>query len=439
MSELESGANLEADPSTASRSPSLSQVDGEDRRVARVRVRAGSLRVALKDVLDVVSRSNTLPILGNVLVEVAGSAIALTATDLDCLARRDFACEKQDVGEMGFALTLPAQVLADVLGEIDADAMLTLGAPIVGDTRATLVAGRSRFRLPVLPATDFPTMDFPEGEGATLDLPCSQLADAFAAVEHAISTEETRYYLTGIYLHAHQVPGEPLVLRFVATDGHRLARLTLADVEGAEAWPAAIVARKTVGLLDKLLGAASKASDTARVLVDAAGTASGAGGRIRWSFDLADGGSIELVAKTIDGDFPDYARVIPTTCEVHAFIDRASLSAAVKRVAVLAEAKSRFVKAEFERDVLTLTVTSPESGEASEEVPCSYSAEPLTIGFDAKYWRDALGALACDTVAMGMSDRMGPVRIRAVEGPSTGSGSSEECERLVQVLMPVRV
>ena len=198
-----------------------------------------------------------------------------------------------------------------------------------------------------------------------------------------------------------------------------------------------IVARKTIGLLDRLLAGAAKTTDgvnttPAAVAIDAGGTVPGC--MVRFLMDAADGGSIEILAKTIDGSFPDYTRVIPETVERTALVDRASLSAAVKRVAVLAEAKSRAVKAEFEDDVLTLTVTSAEAGEASEEVPCSYGGPPLTIGFDAKYWRDALGALACETVAMGMSDAMAPCRIRAVEGDDRSEG-----DRLVQVLMPVRV
>lgn len=408
-----------------------------DDRIQRVRVRAGTLLAALKDVVGAVEGRNTIPILGNVLFAVSAThtTIELTGTDLDLWVVRELVCERQDAKEKAFALTLPAKPLLAVIGELDGDAMVTIAAPVDGDSRVTISAGRSRFRLPVLPVADFP-LPPPLSVAASLGLGCSQLADAFAAVEHAISTEETRYYLNGIYMHAEE---SDLSLRLATTDGHRLARLTLPDLEGASAWPPLIVARKTVALLDKLLAGAAKTTPdqgpgqaSAQVAIDAGGSVPGC--LVRFAMPAADGGSIDLIAKTIDGTFPDYTRVIPSEIERTATIDRSALAEAVKRVAVLAEAKSRAVKAAFEHDCLTLTVTSPELGEATEEVPCSYSAAPLTIGFDAKYWRDALGALACDTVAMGMSDAQGPARIRAVEGDD-----GSESERLVQVLMPVRV
>lgn len=407
---------------------------GEDRRVARVRVRAGTLLAGLKDVAGAVEGRNTIPILGNVLFAVSGaSSIELTGTDLDLWVVRELACEKQDAGERWFTLTLPAKPLLAVIGEFDADAMVTISAPTEGEGRATIAAGRSRFKLPVLPAEEFP-LPPPIAVAASLELSCSQLADAFAAVEHAISTEETRYYLNGIYIHAE---ADDLSLRMATTDGHRLARLLLPDIEEATAWPAMIVARKTVALLDRLLAGAAKTTEgkdtaPAQVALDAGGTVPGS--MVRFLMDTVDGGSIELVAKTIDGEFPDYVRVIPTTVEVTALVDRAALGAAIKRVAVLAEAKSRAVKATFGPDSLTLTGRSAELGEAVEALPCHFDGEHLEIGFDAKYWRDALGALACDTVAMGMTDAGGPARIRALEGDDGSEG-----ERLVQVLMPVRV
>ena len=446
------------------------RVSTDDMRIARVRVRAGTLLAGLKDVAGAIEGRNTIPILGNVLfaVSASASAIELTGTDLDLWVVRELACEKAEANERWFTLTLPAKPLLAVIGELDADAMVTISAPTpasagagLGEGRATISAGRSRFKLPVLPAEDFP-LPPPIEVAASLELPCTQLADAFAAVEHAISTEETRYFLNGIYIHAEESDRS---LRLATTDGHRLARLTVPDLEGASAWPAMIVARKTIGLLDRLLAGAAKTTEgkettPAQVAIDAAlrqaqGERASEVHMVRFLMDAADGGSIEILAKTIDGSFPDYTRVIPSEVERTALVDRASLSAAVKRVAVLAEVKSRVVKAEFANDpgsgsgagMLTLTVSSAEWGEASEEVPCSYSGAPgdeeggrFTIGFDAKYWRDALGALACDTVAMGMSDASGPVRIRAVQGdPRPGSGSSDECDRLVQVLMPWRV
>ncbi|MEO5605576.1 MAG: DNA polymerase III subunit beta [Novosphingobium sp.] len=423
-----------------------------DVRKPAVRIKAGSLLAALKDVLGVIEARNTIPLLSHVLIGAGEGAVTLTGTDLDIWARRDLTSDDRDGpgskdwrdSIKGFAIALPAKPLADVLGEIDGDAMVTLTAPCSGpngtEVRAVVQAGRARFKLACLPAEEFPLPPHID-VAAEFELPCSRLADAFAAVEHAISTEETRYYLNGVYLHPHQDEGEPQVLRFATTDGHRLARLTLDLPDGAASWPSVIVGRKTVGVLDKLLAAAAKTTEgkevaPASVLVEANGLTKGC--LLRFELPAADGGTIEITAKTIDGDFPDYARVIPAAPALRAVLARAPLAAAVKRVAVLSEGKSRAVKAAFSDGRVTLSSRSVELGEASEELECEYRGPDATLGFDAKYWRDALLAVATDQIAMAFDapeesgGSAGPVRIAAWDG-------NGEAGALVQVLMPVRV
>lgn len=412
-----------------------------DPRRPATRVRAGALALALKDVVGAVAGRNTVPALEFVRFEAGDRAIALMATDLDMWVRRDLASD--DGGEVDsktwlasvrpFTVLLPAKALAALVGQFDADAMVTITAPTDTEKRAVIAAGRARFKLNCLPAEDFPGP--PRGDvGASFELSCAALGDLFASVEHAISSEETRYYLNGVYLHP-----EGLDLRAAATDGHRMARVSVEGPEGAASFPPGIIGRRTVALLDKLLVAAVKGAEegsSPMVSIEAEGAIGGFGqaARLRFTMPAADGGEIELVAKTVDGQFPDYTRVIPADPPGCAMVVRASLIEAVKRVAVLAEDKTRAVKCQFDADRLTLTVAHSSLGEASEELPCTHEGA-LTIGFDSKYLLDALQALACDTVAFGLpSDGVGAVRLRAVDGVD-----QSESDKLVQVLMPVRV
>ena len=440
--------------------PSIPSPEQEGRKVAdprrpMTRVRAGALAAALKDVVGAVAARSMIPVLEFVRFEAGAGRIALMATDLDMWVSRDLASDDGGASQSReadstawlasirpFTVLLPAKALAALVGQFDPDALVTVTAPTQSEPRAVIAAGRARFKLNCWPAEDFPLPV--RGEtGAGFELQCSVLGDLLASVEHAISSDETRYYLNGIYLHP-----ESLDLRAAATDGHRMARVRIDGPEGAASFPPGIIGRRTVALLDKLLVAAIKgAGDGAApvVLIEAEGELGGFGQAARLRFVMpgaaeknGGGGEIELVAKTIDGQFPDYARVIPSDPPGCALIGRAALIEAVKRVAVLTEDKTRAVKCQFEADKLTLTVAHSSLGEASEELACSHAGE-FTVGFDSKYLLDALQALgnhgACETVAFGLpSDAAGAVRIRAVDGVD-----QSESDRLVQVLMPVRV
>ncbi len=437
-----------------------------DRRVARTRVRGGTLADAVKDVAGVVMGKNTIPILDHVLVSVVAGAIGLTATNLDMWVVRSLASDDSGqpdsaewkAGSGGFELTLPARQLLAVLGELDPDAMVTLEAPRSGpcaaspvpgsasggdETRAVLKAGRARFKLLCLPVGEFPAVPAIAVVTA-FEARASALADHFARVEHAISSEDTRYYLNGVHIHP-----VGLDLRFVATDGHRLARLAV-DAAGlglgtgsaAASWPAMIVGTLTVGVLDKLLAGAVKAAlrdapdgapqgDRDTVVVEA-GCLAGSG-VVSFALPAADGGEVRLVAKTIDGTFPDYERVIPSDPPLRATLDRAALAQAVKRVGVMTAKSSRLLKFEFGEGKCAISGSSPELGEGAEELPCDYQGEPLSIGFDHKYLREALLALASDTVVLAMSDPGGACRIEA------GGAAADGAPALVQVVMPSRV
>ena len=412
-----------------------------DTRAQKTRVQAAVLRTALKDVNAIVEGRNTIPILECVRLSVLDQRITVTATDLDHWAVRDCASNDRDgtdsatwlSGIRGFDVCVPAKPLEAVLGQLDGDAMVTIEIDAKASARVILRAGRAQFKLPTLPVEDFPLFDAWDIDGEfAFEMPCSQLADALAAVDHAISSEETRYYLNGVFVH----PAD-LDLRFASTDGARLARWRIDGPMGSTIFPGVIVGRKTVAVLEKLLASAIKATkddqgEPACIQIEA----NEEGSRLRFALPAAGGGDVEIIAKAIDGQFPDYQRIIPSHPSYQATIERDVLAAAVKRVAVLASGKSRLVKFTFSdrgEGELTLSSSAPELGEAVEEVPCLYLGPDFEMGFDSKYLGEALGAIASDKVVLRFeTEANGPVRIAGWEDEA-------EAGALLQVLMPVRV
>ncbi len=234
----------------------------------------------------------------------------------------------------------------------------------------TLKAGRSNFSLATLPREDFPATaagDLPN----KFSIAGKDLRNLIDRTRFAISTEETRYYLNGIYLHAHTT-GDVKVLRAVATDGHRLARFEMALPSGAADMPGVIVPRKAVGELRKLI---EETSDNVEVALSDS--------KIRFGFD-----AVLLNSKLIDGTFPDYQRVIPTGNDKVMEVDRKSFAEAVDRVSTISSEKSRAVKMSLKAGTLTLSASSPESGSASEELEVKYGGTGIDIGFNSRYLLD---------------------------------------------------
>lgn len=395
------------------------------------RVRASRLLAALKDVTGIVSTKTTIPILAHVMLEAGHGVIRVSATDMDMEARRE--CASDDKGQpdsadwcanlVPFAVTTPGKALLAIVAGFDGDAMVTLTLD-ENVSRLVISAGRSRFRLVTLPVSDFPRLRDFEVEHE-FEIRASAWADAIDVVEHAISTEETRYYLNGIYVHP-----DGLDLCLATTDGHRLARAKIDAPDGAHSWPPMIIPRGAIGELAKALAHAAKASETADVVIRC-----NQGGNVM-SFDMpaAEDGSLLLITKAIDGTFPDYIRVIPVDPPRELTVHRETLAAAVARVSALASKESRLIRLDIETDRIDLTATSVEVGEAREEVPAVHDGEPQPIGFDAKYLREVLGKIASDDVVMRWTDGGAPVRIEA-----SGSQDGSTVPRLCHVLMPVRV
>ncbi len=344
---------------------------------------------ALSHVQSVVERRGTIPILANVKLEAAGDLLSLTATDMDITVMESVAAK---VGEEG-AMTVPAHMLYEIVRKLPDGAEIAI-AKKADDAKVTLKAGKSRFTLSSLPVDDFPVIsddDLQTQFSITVD-ECRALLDK---TRFAISTEETRYYLNGVYFHSTSDDGAQ-VLRAVSTDGHRLARVQVALPDGAADMPGVIVPRKTINELVKLTEEGGQ-----DVNISLSET------KIKFVC-----GSAMLVSKLIDGTFPDYDRVIPVGNDKIMEVEGKSLSQAVDRVSVIASEKSRGIKLQLEESNLTLSATGAEQGSADEALEVKYSADKVEIGFNSRYLLDVLGQIESDTVQMIFADSQSPALIR---------------------------
>jgi len=369
--------------------------------------RANLLR-CLSHVQSVVERRNTIPILSNVLIEAdEGGNVKIMATDLDLQVVENL---RANSCEQAGAITVSAHLLFDIARKLPDGSEVSLET---SDNRMVVKAGRSRFQLPTLPRDDFPVIV--EGElPSSFSLPAAQLAEMIDRTRFAISTEETRYYLNGIFLHVSDDDGP--VLKAAATDGHRLARYTLPMPAGAEGMPDVIIPRKAVAELRKLL----EESHDRDVRIDLSPS------KIR--FAIGGEGGVVLTSKLIDGTFPDYSRVIPTGNDKLLRIDPKTFFAGVDRVATIATEKTRAVKMGLEPDKVTLSVTSPDNGNAAEELAAEYKSEAMEIGFNANYLKDILAQIDSEIVELHLADPGAPTLIR-----------KDEKSPSLYVLMPMRV
>jgi DNA polymerase III subunit beta len=377
---------------------------GEERDIMKATVERATLLKSLGHVQSVVERRNTIPILSNVLIEASESgSIKLTATDLDLQVVETFAAEVESAG----AITVSAHTLFEIARKLPEGSQVQLNA---ADGRMAVNAGRARFSLATLPRDDFPMIA--EGELPTsFELPAASLIQIIDKTRFAISTEETRYYLNGIFFHVTE-DGEP-VLKAAATDGHRLARVTIPRPAGAEGMPDIIIPRKCIAEIRKLLDE----SGDANIQIDLSAS------KIRFTLNNA-----VLISKLIDGTFPDYNRVIPQGNDKLLKIDPKAFSQGVDRVATIATEKTRAVKMALDTDKITLSVTSPENGTAAEEVSGEYKSDGFEIGFNARYLMDILGEIEGDVVELHLADASAPTLIR-----------ENDKAPALYVLMPMRV
>jgi len=360
---------------------------------------------ALGHITGIVERRNTIPILSNVLVTAeVPDVLTLKATDLDMEAIETIPAKVQAAG----AVTIPAHTLHDIVRKLADGAQIGVERK-GGEGRLKVTSGRASFELAMLPADEFPDMGQTELPHR-FTVEGGELKKLFEKARFAISTEETRYYLNGIYLHRVDGAGGAK-LRAVATDGHRLAQVETDCPKGTEGMPGVIVPRKAVAEVIKLLDG----SAPVEVSLSQA--------KIRFAV-----GDVILTSKLIDGTFPDYARVIPTANKKTLLLENADLVKAVDRVSTLSSEKGRAVKLNASEDRLIVSANNPESGSAMEEIAADYHNEPMEIGFNARYLLDIAQQIDGAKTVFKMADGSSPTLI-----------SDESDSAALYVLMPMRV
>ncbi|MCR9085278.1 MAG: DNA polymerase III subunit beta [Rhodobacteraceae bacterium] len=370
----------------------------------KLSIERADLLKAVSQAQSVVERRNTIPILANVLIEAEGDLARFRATDLDIEVVETAPAQILSAG----AVTVNAVTLHEIIRKLPDGALVQLSA--APGEPLDVNAGRSHFRLQSLPREDFPVMASADYT-ANFSARAGMLRRLFDKSKFAISTEETRYYLNGVYMHVADGPDGAL-LRCVATDGHRLARIDADLPAGANEMPGVIVPRKTVGELRKLLD-----NDEDEIAVSVSET------KIRFATP-----SITLTSKVIDGTFPDYARVIPANNERRLEVDASEFAKAVDRVATVSSERTRAVKLAMGEDKLVLSVNSPESGAAEEELAVAYGDEQLEIGFNAKYLLEIASQVDRENAVFMFNTSGDPTLMREGNDPSA-----------VYVVMPMRV
>ncbi|WP_395681870.1 DNA polymerase III subunit beta [Inquilinus sp.] len=373
-------------------------------------IERAALLKGLSHVQSVVERRNTIPILSNILLRAESGALRLTATDMDLEIVESVPAEIVAPG----GTTAPAHTLYDIVRKLPDGSQVEIETNADGGS-LSLRAGRSNFRLGCLPVEDFPSM---AGGDLThrFTIATGDLRVMIDRTKFAISTEETRYYLNGIYLHAAKAENVP-VLRAVATDGHRLARIEMPLPDGADGIPGVIVPRKTVMELRKLL---DETGETVEVQLSETKT--------RFTLSGSAGDGVVLTSKLIDGTFPEYERVIPSGNDKILEVDAKAFAKAVDRVSTISTEKSRAVKLTIENGSLTLSASSAEQGSATEEIEVSYEAAKIEIGFNSRYLLDITQQIEGDGARFAMADAGSPTIVR-----DTADSSA------LYVLMPMRV
>lgn len=372
----------------------------------RISLPRDAMVAALGLLTRTIERRNTIVAIANVLIDVRGGLCHLTASDLDIWTTTSIALS--DALSPDAATTLPAQMLSDISRKLPSGAELDLSW---GDKEAQIACGRARYRLNTLPAIDYPSLPEPEWM-ATFAVDAKALRNLFDKASFAMSNEEVRYYLNGVYLHTIVDENEAPCLVTVATDGHRLSKVTMPAPDGSAKMPPVIVPRKAVGEIVRLLDGRDgdvevSVSDT-KLSVTA--------------------GPTRLLTKLIEGTFPDYARVIPKNGSRRAILDADALAAAADRVSTVSGERGKAVRLTFEGTTLRLEVKNPDAGDAEEEVQAEVEGEPLEIGFNARYLAEALRAVAADTISLRLGEPNDPAVMT----------SAASADHLV-VIMPMRV
>lgn len=370
----------------------------------KIAMERNHLLKALGHVQRVVENRTTYPILSNVLLRASEGVLELRATDLDIEVTERVPASVLTEG----TTTVSAHKLYDIIRKLADGAEIRLEKTSENDM--TLTSGRSRFNLPILSAESFP--DLKSGTfTSAFDIPAPSLLELIERTAFAASTEETRYYLNGIYLHGTDAGNGP-ILRAVATDGHRMARTDIDAPEGSAGMEGIIIPSKTVKELGKLV---EGIADDVRVEVSDT--------KIRVTV-----GEVVILSKLIEGTFPDYDRVTPKNNQKRLQANKAEFAMAVDRVSTIASDRGgRSVKLSVSDGVLELIVSNPDHGEAREEMPIAFSESEFAIGFNSRYLMDVIGQIKSENAIFMLHDANSPSVIH-----EDGDG------RALYVLMPMR-
>ena len=332
------------------------------------------LLAPLQSVIGVVERRQTMPVLANVLLAARDNKLSVTGTDLEVELVATCAVSVQQPGD----ITVPGRKLLDIFRSLPEKVSVMLS---MEGERVSVRAGRSRFTLSSLPASEFPLVEEINAQ-QTLTMPQGEFRRLIDKTHFAMAQQDVRYYLNGLLL---ETDGK--ALRAVATDGHRLA-LCETELSGkARTSQQVIVPRKGVLELQRILGSENN-------IELAVGT-----NHVR-----AQIGEIRFTSKLIDGRFPEYARVIPSNPPKTVEADRENLRQALQRTAILSNEKYRGIRLTARPDLLTLQAHNPEQEEAEDQVEVSYKGEEVEIGFNVNYLLDALSAIEGDKVQIGLTD-----------------------------------
>jgi DNA polymerase-3 subunit beta len=360
---------------------------------------------SLSHVQSIVEKKNTIPILSNILLEASNSAsLILTATDMDISIKETINCSVIESG----SVTVPAHTLYDIIKKIPDGNEIEF---ISNDgSKFSIRSGKSKFSLSCLPKEDFPLIEF-DKFNTEFSINSQVLLNLIEKTRFAISNEETRYFLNGIYFHKKNINNLDY-LCFVATDGHRLAKITFQYQNGLIDIPGVIIPKKTVNELCKLLAGYSEDItinlDPSKII-----------------FYI---GKIVLVSKLIDGNFPDYQRVIPKNNNNILNVNKNTFCEAVDRVSTITSEKSRAIKFKLLNNLINMTSSDAENGSASEDILAEYDGEEIEIGFNSKYILEMINQLDEEKVTLKFNDTSSPVIATEPSNPD-----------LLYVLMPMRV
>jgi DNA polymerase-3 subunit beta len=365
-------------------------------------VKAGrdALLKPLQVVSGIVERRQTLPILANVLVRKDGEQVTFTATDLEIQIQT---AASIGVGSDAAATTVSARKLTDILRALPpADVTLALTGK-----KLTVQSGRSRFNLQTMAADEFPAIAAAEYT-ADFELPAGTLKYLLGMVHYAMAAQDIRYYLNGMLL---VVDGA--IVRAVATDGHRLALCEVAKDGAAGSRIEAIIPRKTIHELARLLS--DSAEEPVRVQM--------AANQVKFSF-----GGVELISKLVEGKFPDYTKVIPAGNTRRFTVGRELLAAALQRAAILTTDKFKGVRIVLGTGSLKINSTNADQEDAQEELEIDYAGDGLDIGFNVSYLLDVLANLKSEQVAFALGDALGSALI-----------TMPDSDKFKYVVMPMRI